>query len=187
MNGKTRHSIQGDNYKPLVDMLFRECLEALGRPSNFSLAEVPWQLKTLKERAEKAEDAAYWIDASERLPKPFETVEIIFHRFPNVEEYAHGYNYPQVAKWCLVADGKGCELEPHQTVIAWRALPPLERKQAPAEKMTIVKIASLGGPPDRVLFEVQDGSLKTFRELTPEEQEAAVACIVRAQMLRMGT
>lgn len=186
MNGLGKHK-NGDNYKPLVDMLFRECLEALGRPANFSLSEVPWQLKTLKKRAERAEDAAHWIDASERLPKPFETVEIIFWRSFGVEEYAHGYNYPQVARWCLVADGKGRELEPHQTVIAWRALPPRERKQSPAEKTVIVRIASLGDPSAKVLFELRDGSLKTFQELTPEEQEAAVACIVRAQMLRMGT
>jgi hypothetical protein len=166
-------------------MLFRECLDALGRPPNFSLAEVPWQLRQIKERAEKAEDAARWIKVEERLPKPFETVEIIFQRFFGVEEYAHGYHYPQVAKWCVVAGGRAHELETTQTVIAWRALPPLERKQAPAEKTVIVRIASLGGPSAKVLFELRDGSLKTFQELTPVEQEAAVNCIIQAQLLRM--
>jgi hypothetical protein len=40
--------VERDWLKALTDNLFNQCLEALGQPAEFSLLQVPWQLKTMK-------------------------------------------------------------------------------------------------------------------------------------------
>jgi hypothetical protein len=54
-------TLQG--YKTLTDNLFRECLEAMGTPDNFSLLEVPWQLRIMRMKIELLTDLIRDIDS----------------------------------------------------------------------------------------------------------------------------